>query len=123
MDQTRQEKNEANQASVAKKRKIMAISSVVVIVACGVYFAMQFKSTPPVEIPRGPGEQFLSSISAKLEEHSLKWQYLKFEPTADKTGVIFKGRVATAQDLELLKKILADGTPKVPQTFEVTAGR
>lgn len=116
-------KEVVDESAIARKRKFVAGFAVVIIIACVALIAWQFRPVKPIEIPKRPADLFLASISDAMNGNELKWPLLHFEATEDGNGVLFKGRVATAADLETLKKIAESGQPKVDLKFEVTVGR
>jgi hypothetical protein len=86
-----------------------------------VYSLTRSAPAPPVgDVPAAV--RYLDSIAPKLAQHERELAQVVFSPTPDNAGVVVTGSVGKQADLELLKRIIDAGQPRVPVEVKVTRG-
>lgn len=118
--------------AMANTQMMKGVFAGVVILVSIAFVVWAVWPTPPIVIPPAdnPAAQWVRSYGAFSAEHSKKQDALYWatsristEPTPDNQGVIIKGKVSTAADLNLLKAELAKLEPAVALQWQVTIGQ
>lgn len=123
--------NEA-EAAAARGRRMKGVFAACVIVACMAFVTWSVwpKPQPYVPPPDNPAANWLHKYGELSAEHAKNsgdayyWATaaITTEPTADNQGVIIRGSVKTAAELELLKSETAKVQPAVPIEWQVRIG-
>ncbi|MCU0689014.1 MAG: hypothetical protein MUE97_04655 [Phycisphaerales bacterium] len=109
--------------ALAKRKKVMVIAAVCTLLLAAVLVTIQLWPAKPPEIPTRPADAFMASVQPEMAEHWLKWERVTWEIAPDGQTLTFKGSVASQADLDLLKSILAKGTPSLTPTMDVSVRR
>jgi hypothetical protein len=105
------------------KKRLMGITSAVVVVACGVYIWWGLRAPPPVEAELPKATPAIASIMERLGGKVLQMPLVSISPSEDGSSVVVSGSVSSEALLRDLKAAVDGAEPKIPVTFSVQIAR